>query len=320
MALRAGDRRTDWGRGVQRALAVEPCGTLDPARLAHGLAARVERAGAAIFEHSPWCGSSRESSPHPMPRCGRRHFVVATEAFTVELPGESRRYLPLASTIVSTEPLPEAVRQELGWRGGEAVGDARHLFLLRAAHHRSPPGARRSRRALSPRLGALSTRAGRCGDDAPTGADHRRGLAAGRWDADRAPLERVDRRAARLVRDLWRGCRDGHRLDRWVCRARGSRPRTCSRAPCPAAVRRAGSHRPGAVDGLPPAALGARAAAWLAAQSIVRILGRADRTEAAGGRSRAAQLVHPLYRQLIRRTLAGSSARAESHPRGSPRR
>ena len=56
-------------------------------------------------------------------------IVRATEAFTVELPGERRRYLPLYSLMVATEPLPASAWNELGWGGLETISDQRHLFF-----------------------------------------------------------------------------------------------------------------------------------------------------------------------------------------------
>ena len=56
-------------------------------------------------------------------------MVRATEAFTVQQPGERRRYLPLYSLMIATEPLPAEVWDELGWSQGECVADLRHLFF-----------------------------------------------------------------------------------------------------------------------------------------------------------------------------------------------
>ena len=53
----------------------------------------------------------------------------ATEAYTAQLPGEGRRFLPLYSLMVATEPLPADVWDEIGWDGGETVSDLRHLFF-----------------------------------------------------------------------------------------------------------------------------------------------------------------------------------------------
>ncbi len=54
----------------------------------------------------------------------------ATESYTTQLPPERLRYLPLYSLMIATEPLPESVWDELGWRDkGLLVGDLHHLFF-----------------------------------------------------------------------------------------------------------------------------------------------------------------------------------------------
>ena len=55
--------------------------------------------------------------------------VRATEAYTTELPGEGRRFLPLYSLMVATEPLSPAIWDELGWSGRETISDQHHLFF-----------------------------------------------------------------------------------------------------------------------------------------------------------------------------------------------
>ena len=56
-------------------------------------------------------------------------MLRATEAFTVQQPGERRLFMPLYSLMIATEPLPAAVWDELGWDGRETVSDLRHLFF-----------------------------------------------------------------------------------------------------------------------------------------------------------------------------------------------
>jgi glycine/D-amino acid oxidase-like deaminating enzyme len=70
--------------------------------------------------------------------------VRATEAYTTELEGEKRRFLPLYSLMVATEPLSAAAFGELGWEGRETVADQRHLFFYaqRTADDRIAIGGR----------------------------------------------------------------------------------------------------------------------------------------------------------------------------------
>ena len=44
-------------------------------------------------------------------------------------PGERRRFMPLYSLMVATEPLPPAVWDAIGWEGRETISDLRHLFF-----------------------------------------------------------------------------------------------------------------------------------------------------------------------------------------------
>jgi glycine/D-amino acid oxidase-like deaminating enzyme len=102
---------------------------VDPARLVRGLAARCEAMGVTIHERT----AALELTPGSV-RCAagrvRAGTVLrATESYTTQLPGERLRYLPLYSLMIATEPLPESVWDELGWRDGLLIMDYRHLFF-----------------------------------------------------------------------------------------------------------------------------------------------------------------------------------------------
>ena len=116
-------------RGARAASFTPHCGRVDPARLARGLAVACERRGVTIYERT-----AAESIEPGRVRCSagvlRAPSVLrATEAFTVEQAGERRRFMPLYSLMVATEPLAPAVWDELGWAGNETVSDLRHLFF-----------------------------------------------------------------------------------------------------------------------------------------------------------------------------------------------
>jgi glycine/D-amino acid oxidase-like deaminating enzyme len=116
-------------RGARAATFTPHCGRLDPARLARGLALACERRGVAIYE-----GTEAESIEPGRVRCAQgsvraSSVLRATEAFTVEQRGERRRFMPLYSLMIATEPLPAEVWDELGWSGRETISDLRHLFF-----------------------------------------------------------------------------------------------------------------------------------------------------------------------------------------------
>lgn len=105
------------------------CARVDPARLVRGLAVACERHGVTIYERTP----ARRIGPGVV-TCEtgsiRAPVVVrATESYTTRLPGERRRYLPIFSHMLATEPLPPDIWDELGWEGCETIADQRYLFF-----------------------------------------------------------------------------------------------------------------------------------------------------------------------------------------------
>jgi glycine/D-amino acid oxidase-like deaminating enzyme len=102
---------------------------VNPGRLVRGLAHVCERLGVEVYERT----AAVEISPGRV-RCENATVKAdtvlrATESYTTEFPGERLRYLPLYSLMIATEPLPEEVWQELGWRDGLLVCDVHHLFF-----------------------------------------------------------------------------------------------------------------------------------------------------------------------------------------------
>ena len=115
--------------GARAASFTPHCGRVDPARLARGLAAACERLGVTIHERT----AAKTIEPGRVVCEGGTlkagSVLRATEAFTVQQRGERRRFMPLYSLMVATEPLPAAVWDEIGWAGNETVSDLRHLFF-----------------------------------------------------------------------------------------------------------------------------------------------------------------------------------------------
>jgi glycine/D-amino acid oxidase-like deaminating enzyme len=105
--------------------------TVHPARLAHGLLARLHEVGVKVFERSP----VRRL------RAGRGEAVAVTAsgrvlagAAVLGVGGRLSKLAPLArrltltsSHMVITEPVPD-VLEEVGWTGGECITDSRHLL------------------------------------------------------------------------------------------------------------------------------------------------------------------------------------------------
>jgi glycine/D-amino acid oxidase-like deaminating enzyme len=121
-----------------------------PGRLVRGLARAVEARGGRIVEGTPAL-DVRGRSP------GRRAqvrtptgivtadaVVLATEAWTSQLPRRRRELLPLYSLIVLTDPVDDATWQELGWRGHELLSSHRYTvdYLSRTVDGRVLFGGR----------------------------------------------------------------------------------------------------------------------------------------------------------------------------------
>jgi glycine/D-amino acid oxidase-like deaminating enzyme len=125
--------------GAHGALFDPHCATIHPGHLVRGLAAAVEQRGAAIFERTrvlriiPADRAGGNGNGHgDQPVVRTRHgqiragtVVVATEAWTSELPGFQRAVLPIYSLIVLTEPLSDAQWRRIGWQGHECLSSHR---------------------------------------------------------------------------------------------------------------------------------------------------------------------------------------------------
>src|SRR5258708_29651962 len=53
----------------------------------------------------------------------------ATEGFTASLPRLRRRWLPMNSSMIATDPIPDNIWESIGWSGCETLGDTAHGFF-----------------------------------------------------------------------------------------------------------------------------------------------------------------------------------------------
>ncbi|MGO3147796.1 MAG: NAD(P)/FAD-dependent oxidoreductase [Leucobacter sp.] len=117
---------------------------IQPAKLVEGLARAVERLGVAIYERTRVV----EIEPHQLRTThgtvSAEYIVRATEGFTANLKGLHRLWLPMNSSIIATEPLPQHVWDELHWNEGEVLGDFAHVYMYaqRTADDRIAIGGR----------------------------------------------------------------------------------------------------------------------------------------------------------------------------------
>jgi glycine/D-amino acid oxidase-like deaminating enzyme len=119
---------------------------VQPAALAEGLAAAAERRGVDIYEATPVttivpAGSDSGSGAGaggagqvavartPFGDVRAKSVLRCTEGFTAALPGARRALLPMNSSMVVTERLPDSAWKEIGWDGYETLGDQAHAYM-----------------------------------------------------------------------------------------------------------------------------------------------------------------------------------------------
>lgn len=120
------------------------CARIQPAKLVRGLADVVERLGVTIYEQTAVGGidSGRVTTGRGTVRAPI--ILRATEGFTTRLPGLERRWLPMNSAMIATEPLSADAWASIGWDGRETMGDTAHGFFYaqRTADDRIAIGGR----------------------------------------------------------------------------------------------------------------------------------------------------------------------------------
>jgi len=105
--------------------------TVNPARLALGLRARLIEAGVEVHEnsrvHAMQAGRDGVAVRTADGAVRAGHAVLAAGGAQEALRPLRRRLTLTSSHMVMTEPVPD-VLAELGWAGGECITDARHLL------------------------------------------------------------------------------------------------------------------------------------------------------------------------------------------------
>ena len=111
------------------------CAALDPARLAVGLAAAVERHGGRIVEGTRALRVEERTGLMP-PRVitsngtVRADIIVrATEGWSSQLPGSTRSVIPVYSLMVATAPLSQDIWQHIGLANRATFADWRNMVI-----------------------------------------------------------------------------------------------------------------------------------------------------------------------------------------------
>jgi glycine/D-amino acid oxidase-like deaminating enzyme len=107
--------------------------TVQPARLARALRSACLARGVVIHEQTAVLGAAQRATSVELQtrsaagdgevRAGQA--VLAINAWAAGWPKLRRSVLPWSSWMVRTEPIPDLVRERLGWTGGESIVDAR---------------------------------------------------------------------------------------------------------------------------------------------------------------------------------------------------
>ena len=120
------------------------CARIQPAKLARGLADVVERLGVTIYEQTPVTTIRSGRAETPLGVVRAPIVLRATEGFTARMRGLRRRWLPMNSAMIATEPMAESLWRTVGWQGRETLGDLAHGFFYaqRTADDRIAIGGR----------------------------------------------------------------------------------------------------------------------------------------------------------------------------------
>ncbi len=115
-----------------------------PAKLVRGLAEAVRRLGVEVYEGTPVSSIAPGEARTPFGTVRADWVVRATEGYTADLRGQRRTLVPMNSSMIVTEPLPEEAWQSIGWREQELMGDCAHVYvyLQRTADGRIAIGGR----------------------------------------------------------------------------------------------------------------------------------------------------------------------------------
>jgi glycine/D-amino acid oxidase-like deaminating enzyme len=107
-------------------------GTLDPARLAWGLAAGAESLGARIHEATPVLGLDADGPGVSLRTLGgrlrARRVVLATSAFPPLVRSIRRYVVPVYDYVLVTEPLSAEQRAAIGWQNRQGAADSGNQF------------------------------------------------------------------------------------------------------------------------------------------------------------------------------------------------
>lgn len=98
-------------------------------KLVKALAASVEALGVTVHESTPVTEIRPGHAVTPYGTVRAPYVLRCTEGFTASLKGQRRTWLPMNSSMITTEPLTEEQWESVGWAGREALGDMAHAYM-----------------------------------------------------------------------------------------------------------------------------------------------------------------------------------------------
>lgn len=104
------------------------CARIDPAKLVRGLLDVVRSLGVRVHEDTPVRSIAAGSAITTRGVVRARHVLRATEGFTAALAGERRTWVPMNSSMIITDPLPEDAWAAIGWEHFDTLEDFSHVY------------------------------------------------------------------------------------------------------------------------------------------------------------------------------------------------
>jgi len=105
------------------------CAAIHPLRLVRGLASCVEARGVSVFERTRATEIRPGAVVTKQGTVNAEIVVRATEGYTPTLRGQRRRFIPLYSLMIATEPLSAEAWDEIGLGRRETFADLRHMRI-----------------------------------------------------------------------------------------------------------------------------------------------------------------------------------------------
>ncbi|MGP3987120.1 NAD(P)/FAD-dependent oxidoreductase [Streptomyces sp. 3N207] len=122
---------------------------VDPAKLTHGLAEAVEAKGVRILENTRVTRIAPGAVTTTRGTVSAATVLTCLEAYSGAVDSEARglgkrEIIPVNSSMIVTNQLPEQIWERIGWQGRECLGDAAHTFVYaqRTADDRIAIGGR----------------------------------------------------------------------------------------------------------------------------------------------------------------------------------